>query len=124
MDDVIHTAEPELLPVRISENSRPEYLSVEQPTIAPVASGVIRMAGRRFSSWIAVEYWWRLESFSFLKGRSRAISLIDYEDEKEFVDKVPHRVLFSSVAGVDTKSLNHNSEGPLRRRSRPSDCPF
>ena len=28
---------------RILENSRPEYLSVEQPTVAPVASGVIRI---------------------------------------------------------------------------------
>jgi predicted nucleotidyltransferase len=84
----------------------------------------LHMAGRRFSSWIAIEYWWHLEAFSFLKGRSRAISLIDYKDEREFVDRVPHRVLFSSVAGVDTKSPNHNSKGPRRRSLRPSDCPF
>jgi predicted nucleotidyltransferase len=84
----------------------------------------LHMAGRRFSSWIAVEYWWHLEAFSFLKGRSRAISLIDYKDEKEFVDRVPHRVLFSSIAGVDTKSPNRNSKGPLQRSLRPRDCPF
>jgi transposase len=33
----------ELLPVRILENSRPEYLSVERPAVAPVASGVIQI---------------------------------------------------------------------------------
>jgi len=33
----------ELLPVRISENSRPEYVSAERPIIAPVASGVIHI---------------------------------------------------------------------------------
>src|ERR1700691_466295 len=33
----------ELLPVRISETSRPEYLSVKQPAIAPVASGMIQI---------------------------------------------------------------------------------
>jgi predicted nucleotidyltransferase len=84
----------------------------------------LHMAGRRFSSWIAVEYWWHLEAFSFLKGRSRAISLIDYKDEKEFVYRVPHRVLFSSSAGVDTKSPNRNSKGPRQRSLRPRDCPF
>jgi hypothetical protein len=36
------------------------------------------------------EYWWHFEAFRFLKSRSRAISLIDYTAEKEFVDKVPH----------------------------------
>ena len=41
LNDEAHATE--LLPVRISENSRPEYLSVEQPTVAPVASGVIRI---------------------------------------------------------------------------------
>src|SRR5450432_1216286 len=33
----------ELLPVRISENSRPEYVSVERPIIAPVFSGAIHI---------------------------------------------------------------------------------
>src|ERR1700688_524003 len=39
LNDKVHATE--LLPVRISENSRPEYLSVAQP--APVASGVIQI---------------------------------------------------------------------------------
>jgi predicted nucleotidyltransferase len=41
----------------------------------------LRMAGRRFSNWLEIEYWWHLEAFRFLKGRSRAISLIDYKAE-------------------------------------------
>jgi len=49
----------------------------------------LQMAGRRFN-WLEIEYWWHLEAFRFLKSRSRAISLIDYTAEKEFVDRVPH----------------------------------
>ncbi len=33
----------ELLPVRISENSRPEHVSGERPIIAPVVSGAIHI---------------------------------------------------------------------------------
>jgi transposase len=33
----------ELLPVRISENSSPEYVSVERPIIGPVVSGAIHI---------------------------------------------------------------------------------
>ena len=69
----------------------------------------LQMAGRRISSWIEAEYWWHLETFRFLKGRSRAISLIDYKAEKEFVDKVPHVALFSGASGVDAKSRKQNS---------------
>src|SRR5579863_6033171 len=39
-DKVLQT---ELLPVRISEDSRPEYPRVERPTIAPVVSGAIQI---------------------------------------------------------------------------------
>ena len=81
-------------------------------------------AGRRFSNWIELEYWWHLEAFKFLKGRSRAISLIDYRAEKEFVDRVPHAVLFSGVSGVDAESQEQESKGLSRRRRRPRDCPF
>src|ERR1700742_4618951 len=41
LDDKVHTTE--FLPVRISENSRPGYLSVQPPAIAPVASGVVHI---------------------------------------------------------------------------------
>src|ERR1035438_328791 len=79
----------------------------------------LQAAGRRFN-WLEVEYWWHLEAFRFLKSRSRAISLIDYTAEKEFVDRVPHLVLRSAGAGV-TELRNDQAKVPPRRRRRPSD---
>jgi predicted nucleotidyltransferase len=84
----------------------------------------LQSAGRRFRNWLDIEYYWHLEAFRFLKGRSRAISLLDYKAEKKFVDMVPHKVLFSGVVGAEVDSWNHRSKVPLRRRRRPSDCPF
>jgi predicted nucleotidyltransferase len=82
----------------------------------------LQAAGRRFN-WIEVEYWWHLEAFQFLKNRSRALSLIDYKAEKEFVDRVPHLVLLSVGTGV-AEPPNDKSKGPARRSRRPRDCPF
>jgi transposase len=42
LNDKVH--QTELLPVRISEDSRPEYPGVERHTIAPVVSGAIHIA--------------------------------------------------------------------------------
>src|ERR1700742_5148471 len=41
LNDKVHVTE--LLPVRISENSRPEYPGMERPTIAAVTSGAIQI---------------------------------------------------------------------------------
>ncbi len=57
----------------------------------------LRTTGHRFRNWLEAEYWWHVEAFRFLKGQSRGISLIDYKAEQASVDKVPHKVLFSSV---------------------------
>jgi predicted nucleotidyltransferase len=84
----------------------------------------LQTSGRRFSSWLQVEYWWHLEAFRFLKGRSRAISLIDYKAEKDFVDKVPHKVLFSATAGMGAGSQQRKPKRRARPRRRPCDCPF
>jgi predicted nucleotidyltransferase len=84
----------------------------------------LQTAGRRFRNWLEIEYYWHLEDFQFLKGRSRAISLIDYKAKKKFVDRVPHMVLFSGGGGADIESRNRMSKGRSRRRRRPSDCPF
>ena len=43
------------------------------------------------------EIWWQLETFRFLKGRSRSISLHGYRTEKPLVDEVPHRVLLDTA---------------------------
>jgi predicted nucleotidyltransferase len=77
----------------------------------------LQMAGRRFN-WLEIEYWWHLEAFRFLKSRSRAISLLDYTAEKEFVDTVPHLVLLSVVTDV-AESRNDKSKGSSS--ATPSD---
>ena len=41
LNEKVHATE--LLPVRISENSRPEYVSMERPIITPVVSGAIHI---------------------------------------------------------------------------------
>jgi predicted nucleotidyltransferase len=84
----------------------------------------LRMAGRRFGSWPEVEYWWHLEAFRFLKGRSRAISLIDYGAEKEFVNRVPHKVLFSTSSGKDAGLQSRKVKHRARPNRRPGDCAF
>jgi predicted nucleotidyltransferase len=56
-------------------------------------------SGHRFSTVLDREIWWRWwrsEVFRFLKGRSRSISLHDYQAEKPLVDKVSHRILLST----------------------------
>jgi predicted nucleotidyltransferase len=84
----------------------------------------LQLAGRRFGSWLEVEYWWHLEAFRFLKSRSRAVSLIDYKAEKEFVERVPHKVLFSSSSGDDAGPQSRRAKRRAGPSRRPSDCPF
>ena len=78
--------------------------------------------GHRFSGILDRELWWRSETFRFLKGRSRSISLVDYKREKEFVDKVPRRTLLCSAEAQrepPKKLLKH-----VRLPRRPKGCPF
>src|SRR5258708_5618306 len=49
--------------------------------------------GRRFRNFLEQEFCWFLETFQFLKGRSRVIALADYNVEKALVLAVPHRLL-------------------------------
>jgi predicted nucleotidyltransferase len=78
--------------------------------------------GRRFSQFLDRELWWRTETFRFLKGRSRSISLADYHTEKEFVDRVPHKILLSAptTRAKPAKKLVTR----IRRARRPKNCPF
>jgi hypothetical protein len=64
------------------------------------------------------------EAFKFIKGRSRTISLIDYKAEREFVDKVPYRILFSSASPEDADILWQEPKQLSRRRGTPRSCPF
>jgi predicted nucleotidyltransferase len=78
--------------------------------------------GHRFTGILDRELWWKLETFRFLKGRSRSISLLDYKTEKEFVDQVPHRTLLCTAEAElepPKKVLKQ-----VRRARRPKGCPF
>ena len=78
--------------------------------------------GRRFRNVLDRAMWWQTETFRFLKGRSRSISLHDYKADRELIEDVPHSVLLST-AKTQPKLVNN-----LRRRGRqvrrPKDCPF
>jgi hypothetical protein len=77
--------------------------------------------GHHFRHSIEYAACWQLEVFRFLKGRSRAISLADYNVEKRLVLAVAHRMLL----GDDERAPISADDSPvprLRRRSR--DCPF
>ena len=79
--------------------------------------------GHRFSGVLEREVWWQLETFHFLKGRSRSISLHDYGTEKKLVDRVAHRILISTAED----ERQHSALKPLkevRRGRRPKGCPF
>jgi hypothetical protein len=63
----------------------------------------------------------QLEVFRFLKGRSRAISLADYNIEKRLVLAVPHRMLL----GDDESAPLSSEDSPVPHlRGRSRDCPF
>jgi predicted nucleotidyltransferase/predicted transcriptional regulator len=76
--------------------------------------------GQHFVSFFERDWCWYRETFRFLKGRSRSISLADYKAEKAFVDKVPHQFL------VGEADKNPAPVLPAKRRlpRRPRGCPF
>jgi predicted nucleotidyltransferase len=78
--------------------------------------------GHRFGRALDREMWWHAETFRFLKGRSRSISLLDYKTEKEFVDQVPHKVLFSTPQKRSKPAKELPKE--IRRTRRLKGCPF
>ena len=78
--------------------------------------------GHRFGRVLDREVWWHAETFRFLKGRGRSISLLDYKVEKEFVDQVPHKVLFSSPQERPKPAKEAPKEIPRTRRQK--GCPF
>jgi hypothetical protein len=84
----------------------------------------LRTVGQRFKTWLEAEYWWHIEAFKFIKGQSWIISLIDYKAEREFVDKVPHRILFSVFSAQDDGTLRGERTHVRRRRRALRSCPF
>jgi hypothetical protein len=63
-----------------------------------------------------------LEVFRFLKGRSRALSLADYNVEKRLVLAVPHRMLLGDDEPTAPLASEDSPVPRLRRRSQ--ECPF
>ena len=72
---------------------------------------------RNFLEWEAC---WYLESFRYLKGRSRVISLAHYSVEKTFVLAAPHRFLIGEAEQIAAP----NAPRPAPRSRRPRGCPF
>ena len=80
------------------------------------------MVGHHFRHSIEYAVCWHLEVLRFLKGRSRAISLADYNIEKRLVLAVPHRMLLGDDEPA-APLLSEDSPVPRFRR-RSQDCPF
>jgi predicted nucleotidyltransferase len=83
----------------------------------------LAVAGRRFSNFVEEQFCWFLETFRFLKGRSRVISLADYNVEKRMVLAVPHRMLLGEPEELEPEPPAKASQ-PVPRKRRPRDCPF
>lgn len=73
--------------------------------------------GRRFNQFLECGAWWHVEAFQFLKGRSRAISLHDYADERELIDAAPHQVIF--LNGEKHADKLEKTSKPIRRSRSP-----
>ncbi len=56
--------------------------------------------GHRVGNFLKQEGCWYWETFGFLKGQDRVISLADYSHEKEFILTVPHRILVGESVPV------------------------
>ena len=77
----------------------------------------LAIEGRRFGSFLDEQFCWFLETFRFLKGRSRVISLADYNVEKRLVLAVPHRMLLG-----EPEELLPEVPQPAVRRRRPREA--
>jgi hypothetical protein len=83
----------------------------------------LAIEGRRFGSFLEEQFCWFLETFRFLKGRSRVISLADYNVEKRLVLAVPHRMLLGEPEELPPEPAPKVPQTLVRRR-RPGECPF
>lgn len=87
---------------------------------------VLARTGRGFRNDFEMLFCWRFEVWKFLKGRTRAISLHDYQAEKSLVLVVPHRVLIGDdeLPPVPEVRQPARPAAQRRRRRRDDDCPF
>lgn len=90
---------PTFTPTKRPSRSRPLFPLPKEPKPEKRREATYKRldaTGRRQKSFLEREFWWRGEVLHFLKARSRAISIHDYESEKELVDAGPHEVMFST----------------------------
>ena len=78
--------------------------------------------GHAFRDILEVAHCWRRETFRFLKGRSRVISLADYAVEKSFLLAVPHQFLIGAPEQVPAEGPAMPTPPPRKRR--PRGVPF
>jgi predicted nucleotidyltransferase len=83
----------------------------------------LAMKGTFFGNFLEEQFCWFLETFRFLKARSRVISLADYNVEKRMVLAVPHRMLLGEGEEVPPEPASE-APRPAARTRRPRDCPF
>ena len=83
----------------------------------------LAIVGRQFRGFLDQQFCWFLETFRFLKGRSRVISLADYTVEKELVLAGPHRMLLGEPEELPPEPTPKARQAAPRKR-RPRDCPF
>ncbi len=83
----------------------------------------LAILGQCFSNFLEEQFCWFLETFRFLKGRSRVISLADYTVEKSLVLAVPHRMLLGEPEELEPEPPPKALQ-PTPRKRRPRDCPF
>jgi predicted nucleotidyltransferase len=83
----------------------------------------LAILGKFFGSFLQQQFCWFLETFRFLKGGSRVISLADYNVEKRLVLAVPHRMLLGEPEELPLEPAPKATAKAARRR-RPRDCPF
>ena len=83
----------------------------------------LTILGKRFGSFLEEQFCWFLETFRFLKGRSRVISLADYNVEKRLVLAVTHQMLLGEPEELPPEPAPEVAQ-PVVRRRRPRGCPF
>ena len=80
--------------------------------------------GRRFRSILEREFCWHVEAYDFLKGRSRVLTLADYNTERPFVLAVPHRFLIGEPEQIAVEPAPSTAQEMARKRRRRPGCPF
>jgi predicted nucleotidyltransferase len=78
--------------------------------------------GHEFRNILEVAHCWHRETFKFLKGRSRVISLADYAIEKSFILAVPHQFLIGAPEQLPAEEPPVPAPAPRKRR--PAGVPF